>query len=326
MSESSEPLMTGRGVEQAIQAALDVIQVESRINVILKSSDGQEAAEDVERNWHKRVLAIKYLQLKEELEAGQPSKGGDKYSAKPSKGSGKGCAKPSEGRRNDRAKLLKQLKQDWCDHYGGDATESDAETDMQQARNLCLDATEIDLMISGKQGEITPTMAMQNTCFTEHRHGQPSTRLTVEALRKLLQGRLDEGPDCGKDKSWHWNLGSSRVSDKVIRAEIFSGSTPSGDDVESQEGTRLGHFDLDLCPLKGNSVDQPQKIESFIFIPAEEKAWDPAKFRSWRLMLLVSWDRVRGVSAAVKPCQELAGAFDPRGPKELAILSPYGTQ
>ena len=189
MSESSEPLMTGRGVEQAIQAALDVIQVESRINVILKSSDGQEAAEDVERNWHKRVLAIKYLQLKEELEAGQPSKGGDKYSAKPSKGSGKGCAKPSEGRRNDRAKLLKQLKQDWCDHYGGDATESDAETDMQQARNLCLDATEIDLMISGKQGEITPTMAMQNTCFTEHRHGQPSTRLTVEALRKLLQGR-----------------------------------------------------------------------------------------------------------------------------------------
>ena len=68
--------MTGRGVEQAIQAALDVIQVESRINVVLKSSDGQEAAEDVERNWHKRVLAIKYLQLKEELEAGQPSKGG----------------------------------------------------------------------------------------------------------------------------------------------------------------------------------------------------------------------------------------------------------
>ncbi|OLP89631.1 hypothetical protein AK812_SmicGene28878 [Symbiodinium microadriaticum] len=43
-------------------------------------SEGSSASvTDVERNWHKRVLAIKYLQLKEELEAGQPSKGPSYY-------------------------------------------------------------------------------------------------------------------------------------------------------------------------------------------------------------------------------------------------------
>eukprot|EP00439_Symbiodinium_sp_Y106_P066102 s3443_g10.t1 len=126
--------------------------------------DGEEAAENVQRDWRKCVLASKYLQLKRELAVSQ-------HKAEP--------AVPSKGRANDRAKLLRQLMLDWRQYYGDcDATDAETEASMRETSEQWPDVTEIDLVISGQQRDITPAMGMQTTCFTEHREGKLPTRLT----------------------------------------------------------------------------------------------------------------------------------------------------
>ena len=203
MSVSSEALMTGRGIEWALQEALDVLGVRSRMSVILNSSDGEEAAENVQRHWRKCVLASKYLQLKRELAVSQ-------HKAKP--------AVPSKGRANDRAKLLRQLMLDWRQYYGDcDATDAETEASMRETSEQWPDVTEIDLAISGQQRDITPAMGMQTTCFTEHREGKLPIRLTVAALRRRLQHPILAEALAGDAEKADQQLGKMRSLSRLVR-------------------------------------------------------------------------------------------------------------